>query len=128
MRNGFTLVEIIFSILLISIFIGTLLKMQSNNSELFSMIYKRNISSWNTSLLLGELDTIKENKKRIALFTFLPGLNKTDDDFRKYLVNKKLEIYKEELKFEEMGVKGFKITNYQIKENDYKTTLYRLGN
>lgn len=95
MRKGFTLIEVMVSVVIISVVIGALLQIFSNNTHFFSQFKSKIDLAWRSSLLLyqDEIGGFKEKKDdEIEEDIFLDELVKKfniDDDLRREL--KKIE-------------------------------------
>jgi len=63
MRKGFTLLEVMISVMIISLVIGVLLQLYSNNTRLFSSMRGHSELCMRSSLLIGNSEYGYENKK-----------------------------------------------------------------
>jgi len=88
--RGFTLLEVLIAVMIISVVIGSLLQLFSNNTTTFSSIHQKIVHTNTTTLLLGNPHYGYENDK-----TDLAELIKDfpiDDDLRRQLKKIKIEI------------------------------------
>ena len=87
MRKGFTLIEVMIAVMIISIVIGVLLQLFSNNTTLFSSMRGHSELCMRSSLLIGNQKYGYENEK-VTLADLVQDFD-IDDDLRRKL--KKLE-------------------------------------
>lgn len=90
MRKGFTLMEVMIAVMVISIVIGVLLQLFSNNTTLFSSMRGHSELCMRSSLLIGNTDYGYENKK-VNLADLVQEFD-IDDDLRRKLKKYKAEI------------------------------------
>ncbi len=91
MRAGFTLIEVLVATVIASIAGMALLQMNANNMHLFKQIQYRSSNSETLSLVALHND-IKYNRTTKTLFDILDNTyDITDDDFRKYLKDSKID-------------------------------------
>ena len=95
MRKGFTLIEVMVSVVIISVVVATLLKLFSNNAHIFALSQKKaNISMLGT-LLIGVPDLGLE--KEDVFLDDIVGDFKVEEELRNTLKNKKVHLDYEEL-------------------------------
>ncbi len=90
MRKGFTLMEVMIAVMVISIVIGVLLQLFSNNTTLFSSMRGHSELCMRSSLLIGNTEYGYENKK-VNLADLVQEFD-IDDDLRRKLKKYKAEI------------------------------------
>jgi len=88
--NAFTLIEVLVSVMIISVVIGALLQLFSTNSHSFSSIQEKIVQTHKTSLLLGNTVYGYENKT-VDLAELLKDFN-LDNDLRRKLKREKVTI------------------------------------
>jgi len=88
--NAFTLIEVLVSVMIISVVIGALLQLFSTNSHSFSSIQEKILQTHKTSLLLGNTIYGYENKT-VDLAELLKDFN-LDNDLRRKLKREKVTI------------------------------------
>lgn len=97
--RGFTLIEVVVAVLIISVVVAALLQLFSNNTRLFSTIQQKMGLSTQASLLLGRRDVGFE-KMSISLDRVL-GDFRMDDELRQRLKGIEAEIeYREVMQFD----------------------------
>jgi len=94
--NGFTLIEILVSVMIISVVIGSLLQLFSTNSHTFSSIEKKIHHTNTTTLLLGN-NIYGYEDKTTDLAELVKDFN-VDDTLRRKLKSQKVEIIYTEVK------------------------------
>jgi len=94
-KSGFTLVEVMVSVIIISVVIAALLKIYANNIHIFTTFKKQSDTNQYASLLISDKNYGFENQK-LHLNDLLDDFN-LDDNFRKKLKNIKIEFAYEEL-------------------------------
>jgi len=94
-RSGFTLIEVLVSVMIISVVIAALLQLFSTNSHSFSSVHEKILQTNKTSLLLGN-KIYGYEKKRIDLAELVKDFN-IDDTLRRKLKQEKVEIIYTEL-------------------------------
>jgi len=88
--KGFTLIEVLVSVMIISVVIGALLQLFATNSHSFSSIQEKILQTHKTSLLLGSKVYGYENKS-VDLAELVKDFN-IDDDLRRQLKQEKISI------------------------------------
>ena len=88
--KAFTLIEVLVSVMIISVVIGSLLQLFSTNSHAFSSIQQKILQTHKTSLLLGNKIYGYENKT-VDLAELLKDFN-LDNDLRRKLKREKVSI------------------------------------
>lgn len=94
-RRAFTLIEVMVSVMIISVVIMALIQMNANNTYLFSTTKKQLKTKQYLSLLIGNKEYGFENKN-IYLDDLLRDFE-VEDDLRRKLKSKKYEIIYQEL-------------------------------
>lgn len=90
MRRGFTLIEVMIAVMIISLVIGVLLQLFSNNTRLFSSMRGHSELCMRSSLLIGNTQYGYENEK-VSLADLIQDFD-IDDDLRQKLKKYKAEI------------------------------------
>ena len=99
-RHAFTLIEVMVSVMIISVVIASLLQLFSNNTHLLGGMGKRVDMAMRSTLLLGIGDRGFEGEKT-TLDTLAEGFE-IDDDLRRRLKTTHLELgYRETMRFGE---------------------------
>jgi len=88
--DAFTLIEVLVSVMIISVVIGALLQLFSTNSHSFSSVQQKILQTHKTSLLLGNA-VYGYEKKSIDLAELVKDFN-IDDDLRRKLKREKVTI------------------------------------
>ena len=88
--NAFTLIEVLVSVMIISVVIGALLELFSTNSHSFSSVQNKILQTHKTSLLLGN-PVYGYEKKTVDLAELLKDFN-LDNDLRRKLKREKVTI------------------------------------
>ena len=120
MRQGFTLIEILISVMIISIVGFSLLKLYSQNKSYVLYIQKRPLISFNSSLYnFISLDKYHKSKKR-AYDLLYNDFKIKNDEVREYLkkIKREIELKEKRVVFED-NIVGVKIVakEYKIKKN-----------
>ncbi len=103
MRNGFSLVEVIISVLIISIVGFALLQMQSTTLKSLSLIETRLEVNEFSSLIFGKVTKDLHEKKRTAYEYIQDRYTIDSDDLIRYLKEREYEYTQEELYFLHFG-------------------------
>jgi len=133
MSKGFTLIEVMISVVIISIVIAGLLEMRGNSTHLFMQFSKQSSMNQYASLLLSNEVYGFENKK-MGLDRLVQDFN-LDNDLRRELKNIKIELTYQELdkidmrELEDEGAISsaiFEIGKTHIKTKDLSISALRL--
>ena len=89
-HKGFTLIEVLVAVMIISVVISALLQLFANNSHTFSSVHQKILQTNMSSLLLGNEIYGYEDKK-MDLSELVKDFN-INDDLRRKLKDKKIEI------------------------------------
>lgn len=89
-REGFTLIEIMVSVLIISTVIMALLQLFSNNSRFFLSMDSKASLSMQSTLLIGATNYGFE-KKNVTLYDLIDGFE-VDNEVRQALKSQKIEL------------------------------------
>jgi prepilin-type N-terminal cleavage/methylation domain-containing protein len=92
---GFTLIEVLVSVMIISIVIAALLQLFSNNAHGFASVHEKILQTNKTSLLLGS-KIYGYEKKSIDLAELVKDFN-IDDTLRRKLKRQKVKVFYREL-------------------------------
>lgn len=90
MRKGFTLIEVMVAVVIISLVIGVLLQLFSNNTRLFSSMRGHSELCMRSSLLIGNIQYGYENEK-VSLADLVQDFD-IDDTLRQKLKKYKAKI------------------------------------
>lgn len=90
MRKGFTLIEVMVAVMIISLVIGVLLQLFSNNTRLFSSMRGHSELCMRSSLLIGNTAYGYENEK-VTLAELVQEFD-IDDELRQKLKKSKAQI------------------------------------
>ena len=96
MRSGFTLIEVLFAIVLISTMALAMLQSVGNNTKLMGLAKENKRTFHQLSLLSGNADESMHSKEK-SLYDLLEKKYDFDDDTRRYLDSIEYEIEVEEL-------------------------------
>ncbi len=104
MRSGFTFIEVLISVVIISIVILSLTDIFSNNKKLILYINSKTISTFNSSLFINEYLEIYNKSKKSAYDILHNRYDFKNDELREYL--KSLE-------------KNIRVSDIEKVESDY---------
>ncbi len=88
--SGFTLIEVLVAVMIISVVIGALIQLFATNNYTFTSVHQKILQTNKTTLLLGNEIYGYENKK-VDLAELVKDFN-IDDDLRRLLKKNKAEI------------------------------------
>jgi len=88
--HGFTLIEVLVSVMIISVVIGALIQLFATNTHTFSSVHQKILHTNKTTLLLGNTIYGLEDKK-IDLAELVKDFD-LDNDLRRLLKKEKVEI------------------------------------
>ena len=94
-RDGFTLIEVIVAVVIISTVIMALIQMFANNTHIFSNLTKRTAINQYGSFFISNPDIGLEDDK-LTLYNFVEDFN-LEDDLRRELKEIKAEVVYQEL-------------------------------
>lgn len=92
MKKGFTIIEIIVSVIIIAIVTLTLAKINKQNARMVDYVSSRNKNELSNTLFLSP-EATKYNKSKKDAYTLLSKMNIKNSDTRAYLKKLKREIY-----------------------------------
>jgi len=92
MKKGFTIIEIIVSVLIISIVVLSLAKINKQNVDMADYVASRNKSELSNTLFLTK-EAFKYDKSEKDAYTILQKMNISKLETRQYLKNIKRTIY-----------------------------------
>ena len=95
-KKAFTLIEVMVSVMIISVVILALLKMKSNNSFIFTSLKKQNEVQQYISLIIDNKD-YKDKNKDTTLDALIKEFH-VDDELRRKLKNQKIKLIHNEVK------------------------------
>jgi len=113
--NAFTLIEVLVSVMIISVVIGALLELFSTNSHSFASVQKKILQTHKTSLLLGN-PVYGYEKKSVDLAELLKDFN-LDNDLRRKLKREKASIIYTEVTRVDFGDAAESIAEIKKDEN-----------
>ena len=88
--NGFTLIEVLVAVMIISVVIGSLIQLFSNNSRTFASVHQKILHSNTTTLLLGN-NIYGYEDAETDLAELIKDFN-IDDDLRRKLKEVKVKV------------------------------------
>jgi prepilin-type N-terminal cleavage/methylation domain-containing protein len=88
--HGFTLIEVLVSVMIIAVVIGALIQLFATNTHTFSSVHQKILHTNKTTLLLGNAVYGLENKN-VDLAELVKDFN-LDDNLRRLLKKEKTEI------------------------------------
>ena len=132
-KKGFTLIEVMVAVILISIVIMSLFELKSNYTFLFQKTRDNAKNFWLATFINSSDFGFKNDKTTLDKLSLNFDM---DDDLRRFLKNKKLDIIYQEVKSIDLS----KIDNNQsqssnmklrigktiLKQNNQKTAFYRV--
>ncbi len=92
MRKGFTIIEIIVSVVIIAIVTLTLAKINRQNADMVEYITNRNKHELTNTLFLGK-EAMRYNKSEKDAYTLLSKMGIKNSSVREYLKKVKRKIY-----------------------------------
>ena len=129
-KNAFTLIEVVISVMIISIVIMALLTMYANNTHLLNALKKEAKGSSNISFLLFNSDYGFENKEK-HLYDLVYDF-RVDDDLRRTLKDIKVNVIYQELETIDMREANessgvvFELGKTILKTSESANALFRL--
>jgi len=125
-KNAFTLIEVLVSVMIISVVIMALITMHSNTTHLYERL-KQNIKINQIETFFISVYDHGFNKESIYVYDILQDF-KVDDDLRRKLKNIKVEIsYKKMNLFKTDTAQDiFELGHTTIKLNNQKISLIRI--
>ena len=100
-RGGFTLIEVMVSVVIISTVIMALLELISNSSHIFSNLDKKSQSNQYISLIIANKDYGHEDKKA-TMYDLVRDFD-IESDLRRELKSQKIKVLYQELESIDMG-------------------------
>jgi prepilin-type N-terminal cleavage/methylation domain-containing protein len=130
-RAGFTLIEVMVAVMIISVVIGAILEMRGNIShKIFALEKITQVSQYDT-LLLQQKEYARE-KSNISAKTLVEDFE-LERDLRRELSGIKLHIDYLQLKtidtskFDESSTLVFEIGKTDVKSDNYSSSIVRIG-
>ena len=102
MRKGFTLIEVMVAVVIISTVIMALLEMFANNTHIFSMITKKTHINEYSSFFISNPEIGLENKESLTLYDLIDDFD-VEDKLRRELKEIKVKIVYQELETIDMS-------------------------
>ena len=125
MRKGFTIIEIIISVVIIAIVTLTLAKINKQNVNMVEYISSRNKNELSNTLFLTK-EAIRYNKSKKDAYTLLSKMGIKNSDVRMYLKKVTRNIYtKKEIPVVKMVV-PIKLNAIMLK-SEFSTRYYRFN-
>ncbi len=128
-RDGFTLIEVIVAVVIISTVIMALLQMYANNIHIFSTLNKKTQINQYASFFISNPDIGLENDK-IVLYGLVDDFD-LEDDLRRELKNIKAEVIYQELETIDMadydGSKDSDEDDIENKESSNSSMVFEIG-
>ena len=115
-RSAFTLIEVLVTVMIISIVIGALMQLFATNSHTFTSVHQKIIETNRASLLLGSIVYGYENKS-IDLAELVKDFD-IDDDLRRALKNEKVEVIYTEMNNIDFGEMAESLATDKAEEQD----------
>ncbi|MEO1954959.1 MAG: prepilin-type N-terminal cleavage/methylation domain-containing protein [Campylobacterales bacterium] len=130
-KDAFTLIEVMVSVMIITVVIASLLKMKSNNSYMLNSLKNQSNTKQYISLLIPNKDYGYENKET-RLDALIKEFN-VDDELRKKLKNLKVKIiYKKIISLDLSEVEDtgssmvLEVGQNILKTDKFSTNIYRV--
>ena len=125
MKKGFTIIEVIVSVIIISIVVLGLAKINRQNIHMAEYVSNRNKSELSNSLFLTK-EALKYNKSEKDAYTLLQKMGISKIETRQYLKKLKRKIYIDrDIKLKKMVV-PLNVTAIMLKSK-YATKYYRFS-
>jgi len=115
-RNGFTLIEVMVSVVIISTVIMALIELFANNTHIFASLSKKNQTSQSLSFLMSNKDYGFKDEK-ISLNDLVQDFN-LETDLRRKLKDSKVEIIYQEV--DTIDMSEFDGSDEEENENEEK--------
>jgi len=123
MKKAFTIIEVIVSVIIISIVVLGLAKINRQNINMADYVASRNKSELSNTLFLTK-EALKYNKSEKDAYTLLQKMNISNLETRQYLKKLKRKIYIDrDIKLQKMVV-PLDVTAIMLKSK-YATKYYR---
>ena len=123
MRKGFTLIEIIISVVIIAIVTLTLAKINKQNARMVDYINSRNKNELSNTLFLTP-EAVKYSKSEKDAYTLLSKMNIKNSKTRAYLKKLKRKIYiQNSIPIEKMAIPVN--LNAIMLKSEFSTRYYR---
>ena len=90
-REGFTLIEVMVAVMIVSVVIASLLQLNANNTNFFSMLKMQKDNDQYLTLFIDNKKYGFENEDKIPLYRLLEDFD-LDDDLRRELKAKEVNI------------------------------------
>jgi prepilin-type N-terminal cleavage/methylation domain-containing protein len=101
-KNGFTLIEVMISVVIISTVIMALIKMFANNTHIFSILKTKTQINQYASFFISNPKVGLENTTALTLYDLVSDFS-LEDDLRKRLKEKKIKIVYQEVETIDMS-------------------------
>jgi len=123
MKKAFTIIEVIVSVIIISIVVMGLAKINRQNINMADYVASRNKNELSNTLFLTK-EALKYNKSEKDAYTLLQKMNISNLETRQYLKNLKRKIYIDrDIKLQKMVV-PLDVTAIMLKSK-FATKYYR---
>ena len=130
-KKAFTLIEVMVSVMIISVVIMALLEMKSNSSHIFSLLKKQIDTTQYISLLIANKDYGYEDKS-IRLDALIKEFD-VDDNLRRKLKNMKAKVIYNEIETIDLSEDAngsssmlLEIGESLVKTDKFSTKIYRI--
>ncbi len=90
-REGFTLIEVMVAVMIVSVVIASLLQLNANNTNFFSMLKMQKDNDQYLTFFIDNKKYGFENEEKIPLYRLLEDFD-LDDDLRRELKAKEVNI------------------------------------
>jgi len=92
-KKGFTLIEVMVAVMIVSVVIASLLQLNANNTNFFSMLKMQKDNDQYLTFFIDNKKYGFENEDKIPLYRVIEEFNfNLDDDFRRELKAKEIDI------------------------------------
>jgi len=119
-KSAFTLIEVMVSVMIISVVVASLLQMNANNTNIFKNLKSQKENDQYLTLLIDNKKYGFENDEHIPLYRLVENFN-LDDDFRRELKDKEIDIKYQKLDsidFNEFSLSDSNLTQEFDYENE----------
>jgi prepilin-type N-terminal cleavage/methylation domain-containing protein len=123
-KKAFTLIEVMVAVMIVSVVIGALLKMQGNTNHLFLKMKQMQDSSHFATFLLWNPDYGLSSEKT-NLYRLVSEFD-LDDDVRRYLKSVAIELSYDKIETIESDDVSFEIGKSEMKSEDFDIALHRI--
>ncbi len=127
MRNGFTFIEVLISVVIISVVILSLTDIFSSNKKLILYINSKTISTFNSSLFINEYLEIYNKSKKSAYDILHNRYDFKNDELRNYLKSLEKNITIEDIQKVESDYGFDYVTQTTILSDRVKNSYFKIS-